>query len=279
MTHAKYKFERFIEPEFPIYSSRQSGRTLLVKIHYHTAAEILEVLEGRVQVLIGTVYRECKKGDVVLFAPSVVHEVVSLTPDAAIQGIVCDFSLLNMGALQIDFSELFRRSQGATYIVCDGQDGNDELRKYIHNIVEIYGNFSAVSKLQIISYLLLFMARIVRIFQLEESTHDKYYKKLRPVLEYVEENYANKIQVVHLSNLLHVCDDRLIRLFKQVTGQTPIEYIMNLRIEAAIRLLSSTEMSIAEIADQVGFGSDTYMTRVFKQRLSTTPGKYRHKQE
>ena len=277
MPYAKYKFENYIEPEFPIYSSRQSGRQVLVKIHYHAAAEILEVLEGRVQLLIGTSYRECKKGDVVLFAPSVVHEVVSLTPDAEIQGVVCDFSLLNMDALRLDFAELFRRSQGASYIVSAEEPGNAELRTCIGKITEVYGNFSAVGKLQIISYLLLFMAKIVRIFQLEEGTHDKYYKKLRPVLEYVEKNYTEKLQISQLSELLHVCDDRLIRLFKQVTGETPIEYIMNLRIEAAIKLLSSTEMSVAEIAEQTGFGSDTYMTRVFKQRLGTTPGKYRHK--
>ena len=50
---------------------------------------------------------------------------------------------------------------------------------------------------------------------------------------------------------------------------------MNLRIEAAIKLLSSTDLSIADIAYQTGFGSATYMTRVFKKKLNTTPGKYR----
>ena len=34
---------------------------------------------------------------------------------------------------------------------------------------------------------------------------------------------------------------------------------------------------IDEVAEQTGFGSDTYMTRVFKQKMNTTPGKYRHK--
>ena len=85
------------------------------------------------------------------------------------------------------------------------------------------------------------------------------------------------VQISELSEIIHVCDDRLIRLFKEVTGETPIEYIMNLRIEAAIKLLSTTDLSVADVAEKVGFGSDTYMTRVFKQKLNTTPGKYRHK--
>ena len=120
------------------------------------------------------------------------------------------------------------------------------------------------------------MSELIQSFQLEISVHDKCYRKLRLVLDYVEQHFAEKIQISELSEIIHVCDDRLIRLFKEVTGVTPIEYIMNLRMEAAIKLLSATELSVADIADQTGFGSATYMTRVFKQKLNTTPGKYRH---
>ena len=150
------------------------------------------------------------------------------------------------------------------------------LNDYIDHILEVYGSFHAGSKIQIVSYLLLFMSKLIQRFQLEESVHDRNYKKLRPVISYVEKHFAEKIQISELSEIIHVCDDRLIRLFKEVTGVTPIEYIMNLRIEASIKLLSSTELSIADIAEQTGFGSATYMTRVFKQKLNTTPGKYRH---
>ena len=74
-----------------------------------------------------------------------------------------------------------------------------------------------------------------------------------------------------------VCNDRLIRLFREVVGDTPVEYIMSLQIEAGIKLLSSTDMSIAEIAEKTGFSSDTYMTRVYRQKLNTTPGMYRRR--
>ena len=121
------------------------------------------------------------------------------------------------------------------------------------------------------------MSELIQIFQLEISAHDKNYRKLRSVLAYIEEHFAKKIQISELSEIIHVCDDRLIRLFKDVTGETPIEYITKLRIEAGIKLLSSTDLSIAEVAERTGFGSDTYMTRVFKQKMNTTPGKYRHK--
>ena len=277
MGQTEYKFEKFIEPQFPIYASRQMGRPELVQNHYHGSAEIMCVLEGRIKMLIGTVYRECEKGDIIFIPPSMVHEVFSLTEDAAIQGMVFELSLVEVAALQLDFSELFRRSQGLQYVITSKAEGYAELCGYIKNILDVYGSFSAGSRIQIASNLLLIMARLIRLFSLEESAHDKNYKKLRAVLSYVEKNYTEKIQISELSEIIHVCDDRLIRLFKEVTGETPIEYIMNLRIEAAIKLLSTTDLSVADVAEKVGFGSDTYMTRVFRQKLNTTPGKYRQK--
>ena len=277
MGHTEYKFEKFIEPQFPIYASRQMGREELVHNHYHGSAEIMCVLEGRVKILVGTAYIECQKGDIIFIPPSMVHEVFSLTEDAAIQGMVFELSLVEVAALQLDFSELFRRSQGLQYVITTKDEGYEELYGYIKNILNVYGSFSAGSRIQIAANLLLIMARLIRLFSLEESSHDRNYKKLRAVLSYVEKHYTEKIQISELSEIIHVCDDRLIRLFKEVTGETPIEYIMNLRIEAAIKLLSTTDLSVADVAEKVGFGSDTYMTRVFKQKLNTTPGKYRHK--
>lgn len=277
MGHAEYKFERFIQPQFPIYASKQSGRKILVENHHHSSVELLQVTEGKIKMLIGTTYRECEKGDIIFLPPSVVHEVTSLTEDAAIRGIVYELSIVDIAGLKLDFPELFHRSQGLQYIVHTQTEGHDILCDYMDNIFSIYGNFSASHKIQLVSNLLLIVSEIIRIFQLEVSAHDKNYRKLRAVLSYIDENYSKKIPISELSSIIHVCDDRLIRLFKEVTGETPIEYIMNLRIEASIKLLSSTDLSIADIAAQTGFGSATYMTRVFKQKLNTTPGKYRHK--
>ena len=277
MRHTEYKFEKFIQPQFPIYASAQSGREVLVKPHYHAFAEIMQVLEGRIKLLLGSTYLECKKGDIIFIPPSIVHEVFSLTEDAAIRGVVFAFSLIDVPNLQLDFMELFNRSQCLQYVIDSEDEESEELSGYIDKIMAVYGNFSAGSRIYIASYLLLIMGVLIRVFSLEVNTHDKNYRKLKPVLNHIESHFTEKIQIPELSEIIHVCDDRLIRLFKEVTGETPIEYVMNLRIEAAIKLLSAGELSIAEIAEQTGFGSDTYMTRVFKQKLNSTPGKYRRK--
>jgi len=273
MQLAEYKFERFSNPAFPVYLSVQSGRRTLAQIHYHTSAEIMQVMEGRVRLFADGTNRECEKGEIILIPPSAVHEVVSLTEDAAIRGVVYEPSLTETA----DASMLFGAGRRMQYAVGVHEEGYPELCSCLERIQSFYGEDSVSARMQIISGLLQAEAVLIRLFDLEESAASREYQKLQPVLQYMREHYAEKISISQLSSLIHVCDDRLIRLFKQVTGETPVAYLTNLRMEACLRLLSSTEDSIASIAEQTGFGSDTYMTRVFRQRLDTTPGKYRRR--
>ena len=69
MRSIEYKHEKFIQPQFPSYASIQSGREILVKNHHHTSAEIMQVKEGRIKLLIGSIYKECEKGDIIFIPP------------------------------------------------------------------------------------------------------------------------------------------------------------------------------------------------------------------
>ena len=275
MKYNEYKIEKYQHPSFPIYASRQSGRETLVYNHYHSSVEMMKVLEGKINLQIGTNYYECNKGDIVFILPSMLHGVSSLTEDAMIQGVVFETSLVNIPILQFDFSEMFHRNQRIQYIINEKDDIYEELCFNIDKILEVYGTFNANARIQIVSRLLLCMGLLIQKFSLEISIHDKNYRKLLPILQYIDKHYTEKIQIAELSKIIHVCDDRMIRLFKEVTGETPVEYILNLRVEHALKLLMEDNMSIAEIAEKTGFGSATYKTRVFKQKLGITPGKYK----
>lgn len=277
MQPAEYKFERFANPRFPIYLSRQSGRETLVKIHYHTSAEIIQVTAGRVRLLCGSAHAECSKGDLIFVPPSTVHEVISLTEDAAIRGVIFEPSVLEMADLQLSFSALFSAARRTQYVVAPEADGWQELCMCIDRIHEWYEDASVAARMKTAACLLQMEACLIQLFGLEENAADRRFLKLLPVLDYLKEHYAEKIRLSQLSSLIHVCDDRLIRLFSEVTGETPVAWLTNLRIEACIKLLASTDDTIAVIAEKTGFGSDTYMTRVFRQKLGTTPGRYRRR--
>ena len=62
--------------------------------------------------------------------------------------------------------------------------------------------------------------------------------------------------------------------FKQVTGQTPLEYRTRIRIESAKQMLESGELSIAEIGEKIGFSSPAHFSTVFKKLVGISPKKY-----
>lgn len=277
MSKNECKQERYKIPDFPVYSSVQSGRKELVIIHYHSAVEVLRVLDGTVSVLFNDVYRECKKGDIVFFPPSVMHGVQALDEKAAIKGVSFEHSVLGRLDENRTNEELLRSGINTQQILREGDAGYEEVLRCLETFDEAYGDYSLSGRLKMKGALLAMMGVLVESFDMETVKHDRNSIRLAPALDYVREHYNGKVTVKELSEIVHVCDDRVIRLFKEVTGRTPVEYIMSLRIECALKLLASTDMSIAEIAEESGFGSDTYMTRTFRQRLILTPGEYRRK--
>jgi AraC-like DNA-binding protein len=65
-------------------------------------------------------------------------------------------------------------------------------------------------------------------------------------------------------------------LFKKKTGQTMTQFLQRIRVEASIRYLMDTRLTIQQIAEKCGFANDNYYIKVFKQWTGKTPGKFRH---
>lgn len=68
-----------------------------------------------------------------------------------------------------------------------------------------------------------------------------------------------------------------IRLFKQATGTTPWDYVLNLKVTRSIELLNNRSLTIKEIAAQVGIENPKYFTRLFRKRMGVSPREYRAK--
>ena len=287
MQQASYRFEHYIDPNFPLYVSNPQNKVLLASHHYHKAAELILVTEGEVQVMSGTSLLTCRQGDIIFIPPYSVHEVQALTAKAHIRGIIFEFSLLEHPALRTDFRDLFHSYARYYPVITPAESCYPMLQDAFLHLLQAYDTLaeyvpsmtdralSTEDKLRLSSYLFLILSCLLQAFQLESQAEDKQQARLRPVFQYMEAHFTEKIRISDLSAILYTCEDRLIRLFKEVTGETPTEYIMNMRVEAALKLLSSTDLSVGEIAEQTGFGNSNYMSRIFRKKLFRTPGSYR----
>ncbi len=66
-----------------------------------------------------------------------------------------------------------------------------------------------------------------------------------------------------------------IRIFKNETGKTPYEYLVDIKIEKACSLLRRSNLSVTEICFLCGFNSSSHFSTVFKQKIGVSPSMYR----
>lgn len=94
------------------------------------------------------------------------------------------------------------------------------------------------------------------------------------ITAYIQKNYRH-ISIRQLCEQFHFQEDYFNRLLKQKTGMTYTEYVQNLRLDEAERLLTGSSLSIEQIADAVGYQNKGYFYRIFAERHRMTPAKYR----
>ncbi len=96
-----------------------------------------------------------------------------------------------------------------------------------------------------------------------------------PAIRWIEVNLAQPLTNGALAALCCLSEDYFIRRFRECVGQSPAQYIQERRVTRAAQQLLFTTHSIERIAEESGFGSRFYFTRVFARQTGATPGAYR----
>lgn len=93
---------------------------------------------------------------------------------------------------------------------------------------------------------------------------------------FIEENYASaQLSVDMICEHLHISQSHFSNIFKQETGQSFVQYLTDVRMERALRLLSETDEKTYMIAQKVGYDEPNYFSYVFKRKFGTAPSQYR----
>jgi AraC-like DNA-binding protein len=95
------------------------------------------------------------------------------------------------------------------------------------------------------------------------------------IIHYVYKNWNTNITLKSLSNLFYLSESYISKMFKQCLGISFYSFLMNLRIENACSLLTSSKMSITDIAFEVGYSSYSTFVRVFHKQKGVSPVTYR----
>ena len=111
--------------------------------------------------------------------------------------------------------------------------------------------------------------------EVEADSGDRVSLMLSKVKGYLQNNYMYDVSLDSLGDILHISPSYLSSTFKKCFGVGFLDYLTELRVQAAKDLLADPLRSTAEVASLVGYESASYFTRAFKKKTGQTPTEYR----
>lgn len=111
--------------------------------------------------------------------------------------------------------------------------------------------------------------------QIETSPSKKHSHIILKVIAYLNEHYTEKITLDDLTDKFFISKSSLNYNFKNALSCTPMDFLLNIRLSAAKKLLLETNKSIQQISSECGFSSPNYFCLIFKKRELVSPAGYR----
>lgn len=100
---------------------------------------------------------------------------------------------------------------------------------------------------------------------------------LQNAVAYIEANYTTITSVREIASACFLSESRLYHLFREHLNISPISYLNNMRVHAAVELLANPEMSVQQVAEQLNFHSEYYFRKTFQKVTGELPSKLRRK--
>ncbi|MBC2607451.1 AraC family transcriptional regulator [Pelagicoccus albus] len=114
-----------------------------------------------------------------------------------------------------------------------------------------------------------------RLYQESDSTNAEALLRVAKVIGCIEDDFAKAWKIEDFAAMAHMSRANFMRVFRTATGETPINYLLQLRIQKSMSLLVSTKRPVSDIAFEVGFNDSNYYTRQFKASQGMSPLAYR----
>ena len=239
-------------------------------LHTHPFTELFYVVDGKGEFNIQGQRFPVKPNDFVIINPQVEHTELS-SPDEPLEYIV-------LGINGLSFSNLTPVSEGGhPFSFFNLRDEQKDILRYLNAMVQEATSQSMSYELVCHNLLEILLIKILRHqhFDLEVGKQSKATKDISFIKHYLETYYHESIQLEDLASMTHLSRFYISHSFKKEIGMSPMEYLIAIRIKESKILLRTTNYSISQVADIVGFTTPTYFSKQFRKSTGISPTDYR----
>ncbi len=272
------------ERSFPLkqYITTLSDLYPCVNAHWHDEAELTLITEGCCTYHIHLETYEVQAGDLLFVPPAELHSI-SISPKGYMQSSTYVFDMDFLGANSADvctfryLTPIRRHTLTLPRVIRREHPAYPELMKLFQEMNRVYEETPAGYEMVLKALLLCSMASLIPYRERENTRpqlEDEHTDKLKLVLEYIGEHYAEELSIPRLSRLCFFSEYHFMRFFKKYIGMSCLEYIKNLRLEKAASLLEKGGQSVLDISLSCGFFNLSYFYREFKKKYGMTPKQF-----
>lgn len=238
--------------------------------HYHNDIEILQVLEGKMELSVGNEQIIAEPDRLYFINPEEIHSLYTASAPASYRCFIFGRELLNLPAENRITSTLLDPIFELR-LQFPRQSMDEALPPLLEEIDQ--AQRQGGNEVLIFSDLLRILALTAPTLLAADGK--KMDDPLRRAIHFMEGHYTERILLSEIAEQAGFNSQYFCSYFKNHTRSTPIEYLSNLRIRHAKELLRKTDLSILEIAMQSGFDNVSFFIQKFKNATGQTPGKYR----
>lgn len=246
------------------------------KWHYHPEFELTYIVKGSGYRIVGNTYEYFKEGDLVLLGSNLPHTWTGKSNQAShSEAIVIQFSsemfhsLLVYEEAEHVFNMLKDAAMGLNF------KSTNEIVKKIDKVLSSNRFEKIINLILLLNKLSKESYKIISPNSFHTIVSKKNESRINKVCLFIQHNYNKKLTLQQLADLIHVTESNFCKFFKKTTGKTYTDYLNEIRINEACRLLELTEMTISEIVFEIGFENQSYFNRVFATKKKQTPSQYR----
>lgn len=248
--------------DFPIeyYSLTKRHPRYIMQIHWHKDIELIRVTRGRLECTIGDIPFTLNKGDGMYIPSDITHGAVPYD---------CEYECAVFSPSVLYATQRIRaviKSQILSPVKFSQNAVIDNIFDSLRNQDDGY-EFDVAGSLYRVAHLALSeQSRIA-------TPANGKAEKIKPALYYIRKNFNEKISLETLAAECAMSPNYFCKLFRDVTGETPVEYITTYRLEMASEMLLSGA-KVTDVALDCGFNDLSYFIHIFKKNLGISPKQY-----
>ena len=248
--------------------------------HIHPFTEIFFITHGNGIMEIDNIDVAIKEGDLIIINPNCPHtEKSSYKFIDQLEYIV--FGINNLTLSNKSLPLLNDETPTPTYYkIMNFNNNKNVILYYLNTLVQEVElkeiNYELACK-SILTLFIIYISRNSESTLLITSNPEKLNIECIKVKNYIDSHYSENITLDILSNLSYINKFHLVHLFTKQMGISPINYLINKRIEESKNLLTTTNYSIRDIATIVGFSNSSYFSQMFKKFNGYSPRIYKNK--